>query len=100
MSFKQSLSKLGKKAKDKLSKFGDRIDKSLAHIGSGASSHPSLSDTSGWKNTGSSAAKLFLRTVERSSDVFPPLKSVAAGLCAILDNCEVLSTFARLIRDG
>ena len=43
----------------------------------------------------SSAAKLFLRTVERASDAFPPLKSVAAGLCAILDNCEVRSTFVR-----
>jgi len=46
-------------------------------------------DRSDWKHTASSAAKLFLRTVERASDAFPPLKSVAAGLCAILDNCEV-----------
>ena len=30
--------------------------------------------------------------MERVSDVFPPLKSVAAGLCAILDNCEVRAT--------
>ena len=78
------------------------MDKRLADVGSGASSHSSLSvqsDPSGWKNTAVSAAKLFLRTVERTSDVFPPLKSVAAGLCAILDNCEVLSAFVRLIRD-
>ena len=48
-------------------------------------------DKSDWKHTASSGAKLLLRTVERSSDVFPPLKSVVAGLCAILDNCEVCS---------
>ena len=46
-------------------------------------------DKADWKQTASSAAKLLLRTVERASDAFPPLKSVAAGLCAILDNCEV-----------
>ena len=52
-----------------------------------------------WKNTASSAAKLFLRTVERASDAFPPLKSTAAGLCAILDSCEVWSTIIRSIPD-
>jgi len=57
-------------------------------------------DKSDWKSATSSAAKLFLRTVERASDAFPPLKSVAAGLCSILDYCEVLSTFVRLIRDA
>ena len=57
-------------------------------------------DKSDWKNTASSAAKLFLRTVERASDAFPPLKSVAAGLCAILDNCEVPSIFVPSIRDA
>jgi len=34
-------------------------------------------------------AKLILRTVKESSDAFPPLKSVAGGLCAILENAEV-----------
>ena len=57
-------------------------------------------DKSEWKNTASSAAKLFLRTVERTSDAFPPLKSVAGGLCAILDSCEVRSAFVRLICDA
>ena len=57
-------------------------------------------DESGWKSTAVSAAKLFLRTVERASDAFPPLKSVAGGLCAILDNCEVRSNFVRSIRDA
>ena len=54
-------------------------------------------DKPDWKHTVSSAAKLLLRTVERASDAFPPLKSAAAGLCAILDNCEVCFTFVRSI---
>ena len=52
---------------------------------------------SDWKHTASSAAKLLLRTVESVSDAFPPLKSTAAGLCFILDNCEVWSTIIRSI---
>jgi len=51
-------------------------------------------DEPGWISTTSSAAKLLLRAVERASDAFPPLKSVAGGLCAILDSCEVWSTLA------
>jgi len=54
-------------------------------------------DKSDWKHAVSSAAKFLLCTVESTSDAFPPLKSVAAGLCAILDNCEVGTTFVCLI---
>jgi hypothetical protein len=36
-----------------------------------------------------SAAKLALKTVKEVSDVFPPLKSVAAGLSLIVENAEV-----------
>ena len=43
----------------------------------------------GWKSTASSSAKLVLRAVRDSSDAFGPLKSVAGGLCFILENCEV-----------
>jgi hypothetical protein len=43
----------------------------------------------GWRSTASAAAKLLLRAVNQSSDAFPPLKSVAGGLCAILENSEV-----------
>ena len=74
-------------------------------VGNPAAPDPALVDvaTSGeksdWKHTASSAAKLILRTVERASDAFPPLKSTAAGLCAILDNCEVRSTIIRSIPD-
>jgi hypothetical protein len=42
-----------------------------------------------WKSTASSTAKLFLHGVRESADAFPPLKSVAGGLCFILENCEV-----------
>jgi hypothetical protein len=101
MSFRKSLSGFRKKAKEKLSKIGDKKDEQPAGVSSEGFDHSSISlqsDKSNWKQTTSSAAKLFLRTVEKVSDGFPPLKSVAAGLCTILDNCEVPSTFFRLIR--
>ena len=44
---------------------------------------------SGRGPTVSSSAKLLLRGVRDSADAFGPLKSVAGGLCFILDNCEV-----------
>ena len=43
----------------------------------------------GWTSTASSSAKLVLRAVRDSADAFGPLKSVAGGLCFILENCEV-----------
>ena len=52
------------------------------------------------KHAVSSAAKLTLRAVREASDAFPPLKYVAGGLCAILDNCEVRSAIVRSIRDA
>ena len=42
-----------------------------------------------WKSTASSSAKLVLRAVRDSADAFGPLKSIAGGLCFILENCEV-----------
>jgi len=44
---------------------------------------------SDWKSTASASAKLLLRGARDSADAFPPLKSIAGGLCFILDNCEV-----------
>ena len=44
-----------------------------------------------WKSTASASAKLLLRGVRDSADAFGPLKSVAGGLCFILENCEVWS---------
>ena len=42
-----------------------------------------------WKSTASATAKLLLLGVRDSADVLGPLKSVAGGLCFILENCEV-----------
>jgi hypothetical protein len=47
---------------------------------------------SDWKSTASATAKLLLRGVRDSADAFPPLKSVAGGLCFILENYEVWFT--------
>ena len=47
---------------------------------------------SNWKSTASATAKLILRGVSESADAFSPLKSVAGGLCFILENCEVRSS--------
>ena len=44
-----------------------------------------------WKSTAFATAKLLLRGVRDSADAFGPLKSVAGGLCFILENCEVWS---------
>ena len=40
-------------------------------------------------STASASARLLLRGVRDSADTFGPLKSVAGGLCFILENCEV-----------
>ena len=42
-----------------------------------------------WKSTMSASAKLLLRGVRDSADAFGPLKSIAGGLCFILENGEV-----------
>ena len=47
---------------------------------------------SDWKST-SATAKLLLRAVRDSADAFGPLKSVASGLCFIVENCEVRPFF-------
>jgi len=44
---------------------------------------------SDWKATTYATTKLAIDLVKESSDVFPPLKSVAGGLSAILNHCEV-----------
>ena len=44
---------------------------------------------SSWKSAAFASAKLLLRGVRDSGDAFGPLKSVAGGLCFILENCEV-----------
>lgn len=44
---------------------------------------------SNWKSTAFATAKLLLYGVRETADAFGPLKSVAGGLCFILENCEV-----------
>ena len=51
---------------------------------------------SSWKSTAFATAKLLLRGVRESADAFGPLKSVAGGLCFILENCEVWSALCAL----
>jgi len=54
-----------------------------------------------WKSIASTAyatTKLAIHLVKESSDVFPPLKSVAGGLWAILDHCEVRFISSRSYR--
>ena len=50
---------------------------------------PSAAADENKSSTASATAKLLLRGVRDSADAFGPLKSVAGGLCFILDNCEV-----------
>ena len=53
---------------------------------------------SDWKSTTYATTRLAINLVKESSDVFPPLKSVAGGLSAILNHCEVRSMTPRLCR--
>ena len=62
------------------------------HVPRSSETEPNLADGDKfdrWKSTASSTAKLLLRGVRESADAFPLLKSVAGGLCYILENCEV-----------
>ena len=52
---------------------------------------------SSWKSTAFASAKLLLRGVRDTADAFGPLKSVAGGLCFILENCEVWLPPARTV---
>ena len=52
----------------------------------------------GRKFTVSASAKLLLCAVMESADAFPPLKSVAGGLCSTLENCEAGFTSHKLLR--
>ena len=42
-----------------------------------------------WMSAAYSSTKVVIDVVKESSDVFPPLKSVASGLAAILKHCDV-----------
>jgi len=55
-------------------------------VGPSAAANENMLD---WKSIASATAKLLLRGVRDSADAFGPLKSVAGGLCFILENREV-----------
>ena len=64
-----------------------------ASPGESAKPGPAASDDkSDWGSTAVATAKLLLRGVKDSADAFGPLKSVAGGLCFVLENCEVRSS--------
>ena len=42
-----------------------------------------------WKPAASAETKLILHRVKESPNAYPPLKSIAEGLCLTLENCEV-----------
>ena len=65
---------------------GDESNVDDESVGPSAATDENKSDP---KSTASASAKLILRAVRDSADAFGPLKSVAGGLCFILDNCEV-----------
>lgn len=67
----------------------NRVPEALRPKGGTKPSATTDEDKSNWRSTATATAKLFLRTVKDTSDAFPPLKSVAGSLCAILDNAEV-----------
>ena len=58
-----------------------------------ADSGPASKNKSSRKSTAYSTTKLAIHMVKESSDAFPPLKSVAGGLSAILKHCDVRSIY-------
>ena len=73
-----------KRKEDKLGPDGgDGSDSEDENAGARAANRPDLGSTA------TSSAKLILRGVRDSADAFGPLKSVAGGLCFILENYEV-----------
>ena len=67
----------------------DRVQEDLGPDENAEPSAAANEKKSSWKSTALATAKLLLRGVRDSSDAFGPLKSVAGGLCFVLENCEV-----------
>ena len=69
----------------------DRSSDTPGVLRSNESAEPSAfaNKKSNSQSTTSATAKLLLRGVRDSADAFGPLKSVASGLCFVLENCEV-----------
>ena len=64
-------------------------NQSNMEVGSPGPSVAPEENVSNWKSTVSASAKLLLRGVKDSADALGPLKSIAGGLCFILENYEV-----------
>ena len=69
-----------------LSVLGGSLQKSPDHTVNQKAAPESGSD---WKSTAYATTKLAIDLVKETSDAFPPLKAVAAGLSAILNHCDV-----------
>jgi len=69
----------------------DHVSVTSYHDKSGEPSAAVDETKSNRKSTAFATAKLLLRGVRDSADTFGPLKSVAGGLCFIVENCEVWS---------
>ena len=67
----------------------DHVPATLHHDMGGEPSAAADETKSNWKSTASATAKLLLRGVRDAADAFGPLKSVAGGLCFIVENYEV-----------
>ena len=65
---------------------GGSLQKSPDHTVDQKAAPESGSD---WKSTAYSATRLAIDLVKETSDAFPPLKAVAAGLSVILNHCDV-----------
>ena len=78
---------------DNASTVSDHVPATLHHNEGGEPSTAADENKSNWKSTVSAATKLLLRGVRDTADAFGPLKSVAGGLCFILENCEVRFPF-------
>ena len=73
----------------------DSTPKSLDHTVNPGVAPENKSDRG---STAYATTKLAINLVKESSDAFPPLKSVAGGLSAILDHCDVRFLFSALRR--
>ena len=67
----------------------DQVPEVASPDGSAEPGPAANEETSNWRSTAVAAAKLLLRGVRDAADAFGPLKSVAGGLCFILENYEV-----------
>jgi len=74
-----------------ISTISNHVPATLHHDERGEPSAAADKSKSSWKSTASATTKLLLRGVRDTADAFGPLKSVAGGLCFILENCEVQS---------